>query len=151
MKDKGNAALSDSNFEEAIEYYTQAIALDPNNHVLYSNRSAAHAKKGDYEASLEDANKTVALNPTWAKGYGRQGSVLAFLGRYDEAMASYKEGLKHEPNNAQLLNGMTELAAYEVEKNPIFNQKMLEKLRSHPKTRAWLEDPSYVELVQVII
>lgn len=149
LKDKGNAALSDGNFDEAIQFYTQAIALDPNNHVLYSNRSAAHAKKGDYEASLEDANKTVALNPTWVKGYCRQGSTLAFLGRYDEALASYNEGLKVEPNNPQLLNGISELKKGDYEKNPIFNQKVLEKLRNNPKTRAWLEDPSYVELVQV--
>ncbi len=39
---KGNAAFSAGNFEEAIQFFTQAIAVDPKNHVLYSNRSASH-------------------------------------------------------------------------------------------------------------
>lgn len=41
MQAKGNAAFSAGNFEEAIKHFTDAIELDPTNHVLYSNRSAA--------------------------------------------------------------------------------------------------------------
>lgn len=38
---KGNAAFSAGKFEEAIEHFTEGIAVAPDNHVLYSNRSAA--------------------------------------------------------------------------------------------------------------
>ena len=41
---QGNAAFSSGKFEEAIEYFTQAIELDPENHVLYSNRSACQVR-----------------------------------------------------------------------------------------------------------
>jgi len=67
LKDKGNAALAIGNYEQAIEHYTQAIELDPNNHVLFSNRSAAFAKQGKYQNALEDAEKTVSLKPDWPK------------------------------------------------------------------------------------
>jgi len=67
LKDQGNAALSSEKFEEAIELYTRAIDLDPNNHVLYSNRSAAFAKGGQYFQALEDAEKTVKIKPDWSK------------------------------------------------------------------------------------
>ena len=42
--------------------------MDPSNHVLFSNRSAAHASQGDYAAALEDARKTVELKPDWWAG-----------------------------------------------------------------------------------
>ena len=41
LQAKGNAAFSAGAFEEAISFFTSAIELDPTNHVLYSNRSAA--------------------------------------------------------------------------------------------------------------
>lgn len=41
MQAKGNAAFSSGNYEEAIKFFSEAIELDPSNHVLYSNRSAA--------------------------------------------------------------------------------------------------------------
>lgn len=36
-QDAGNKAFSAKLYGEAIEYYTKAIGLDLNNHVLYSN------------------------------------------------------------------------------------------------------------------
>ncbi len=41
MQAKGNAAFSAGNFPEAIDFFSKAIEVDPKNHVLYSNRSAA--------------------------------------------------------------------------------------------------------------
>ena len=67
LKDKGNAALQADKFDDAIKFYSEAIALDENNHVLYSNRSAAYAKAGKYRQALEDAEKTVQLKPDWGK------------------------------------------------------------------------------------
>lgn len=67
LKDKGNSALNAGNFTEAVKCYSEAITLDPSNHVLYSNRSAAHCKAGNYAEALEDAEKTVSLKSDWAK------------------------------------------------------------------------------------
>jgi hypothetical protein len=43
LKAKGNAAFTAKNYDEAIDCFSQGIAIDPNNHVLYSNRSACYA------------------------------------------------------------------------------------------------------------
>lgn len=92
LKNKGNAALSEDRFEDAIAAYTEAIALDEQNHVLYSNRSAAYAKLLKYEEALKDAEKTVEVNPTWPKGYSRKGAALTGLEKFEEALAAYDEG-----------------------------------------------------------
>lgn len=67
LKDQGNKALSAGKFDESVRCYTEALALDPNNHVLFSNRSAAYAKKADYENALKDACQTIKIKPDWGK------------------------------------------------------------------------------------
>ena len=72
-KAKGNAAFLAGCFEEAA--LTVAIALAPNNHILYSNRSAARASLHRYADALADAQKTIELRPDWAEGYSRLGTA----------------------------------------------------------------------------
>ncbi|KAE8818346.1 Hsp70-Hsp90 organizing protein [Hordeum vulgare] len=62
-KARGNAAFSAGRFEEAAGHFGDAIALVPDNHVLFSNRSAAYASLGRYKEALVDADRTVALRP----------------------------------------------------------------------------------------
>lgn len=66
-KAKGNAAMSALKYDEAIAHYTEAINLDPNNYLYYSNRSAAYANIGKFQEALSDGEKTVELNPNWGK------------------------------------------------------------------------------------
>lgn len=110
MKDQGNAALAANNIAEAIKCYSEAINLDPNNAVLYSNRSAAYAKSNKYDLALQDATKAVEIKPDWSKAYSRKGAALAYLRRYDEAIETYEKGIQIDPNNAQLKEGLKEVS-----------------------------------------
>lgn len=62
-----NEACQAGHYAKAVGLYTDAIALDPNNHILYSNRSAAYLKMGQFSQALVDATKARDLNPTWPK------------------------------------------------------------------------------------
>ncbi|KRY50815.1 Stress-induced-phosphoprotein 1 [Trichinella britovi] len=102
LKDAGNIALSQENYAEAIDLYTKAIKLDPNNYILYSNRSAAHAKNKNYDEALADAEKTIELKPDWAKGYSRKAAALSLLGKGVDAIYTLSTGLHYDPANIQL-------------------------------------------------
>ena len=58
------------------EKFSQAIDIEPENHVLYSNRSGAFASKKEFQKALDDANKITEIKPDWAKGWGRKGAAL---------------------------------------------------------------------------
>ena len=60
-------ACSRGEFELAVELYTDAINLDPQNHVLYGNRSAAFIRTRQFERALEDGRYAVQLQPNWSK------------------------------------------------------------------------------------
>ena len=70
-----------------MKHFTDAIGVDAANHVFYSNRSAAYAALNDFDAALNDAEKTVAIKPDWVKGHSRKGAALYGLKRYDDACA----------------------------------------------------------------
>ena len=46
-KQAGNAALAAKDYAAAIQHFTKAIEIDPDHHVYYSNRSAAHLHAGE--------------------------------------------------------------------------------------------------------
>lgn len=75
-KQRGNTLMSAKKYDDAIQAYNDAIALDPTNPVYYSNRAAAYSSKGDHLAAVGDAEKAIALDPSFLKSYHRLGYVL---------------------------------------------------------------------------
>ncbi|KAF0305170.1 Tetratricopeptide repeat protein 28 [Amphibalanus amphitrite] len=62
-----NTACQAGEFESAVRLYSEAISLDPANHVLFSNRSAARVKLGQLQAAHQDGLKAAELSPHWSK------------------------------------------------------------------------------------
>lgn len=128
---QSNAACQSGDFATSVALYTDALSLDPTNHILYSNRSAALVKMGRFEQALQDAIRARELNGQWPKvrpaaadsetsptadkrlrfqAYYRQGVALQCLGRHGEALAAFSSGLAQDSSNAQLLAGLIEAA-----------------------------------------
>jgi len=93
FKNRGNEEFKQQNYAKAIDFYSRAIALEPTQHTLFSNRSAAYKSSGDYDAAISDAQQCISLKPEWHKGYLRKGEVFVHRNMLEEAEAAYKEGL----------------------------------------------------------
>lgn len=78
------------------------------------------------------------------------GSALAYLGRYAESVQAYEEGLRHDPNNKQLKEGLDEVKAQQFgnHSNPFRSPDLFAKLRTDPRTKSYLDDPEYLSLLQ---
>lgn len=60
---------------EAVSWYSQAIAGDPQDQNLFSNRSAAHLALDEPEEALQDARKALHLKAAWPKAHYRCASL----------------------------------------------------------------------------
>lgn len=154
FKEQGNQFLQAKKFDEAIQAYTEAINIDPTDHVFFSNRSAAYLSKGDASSALADGQRCVELKKDWAKGYTRKGAALHALRRYDDAIQAYEDGLAIAPSDAGLQSGLSEVQKIkESSQSPpgggLFGPQMIAKLAGHPKFGPKLGDPAFMRKLQM--
>ncbi|KAI0921989.1 hypothetical protein AcW1_004179 [Taiwanofungus camphoratus] len=161
LKDQGNKAFQTKDYDKAIDLFSQALALDPDNFVLYSNRSAAKAGKRQYAAALEDAEQCIKINPAWSKGYARKGAALHGQRKYQEAITVYEAGLKLE-DSPVLRKGLKEVqdakaadergdSAEASGLGKLFGDpNLLGRLATNPRTQRHLADPTFVQRLQML-
>ncbi|KAJ5895603.1 hypothetical protein N7495_007294 [Penicillium taxi] len=165
LKAEGNKAFSAKDYPTAIEKFTAAIEIEPENQILYSNRSAVYAAQSEFQKALDDAEKAISIKPDWSKGHARKGAAYKGLGDLLAAHDAYDEALKIEPDNAQAKAGMSAVQrAINAEANAdgvtgdptgglggIFNDPaMFQKLASNPKTASLLADADFMEKLKQI-
>lgn len=62
-KEKGNELFKNGDFPGAIKEFDEGIKRDPNNKFIYSNRSFAYIKLMEPVRGMQDAQKTLELDP----------------------------------------------------------------------------------------
>ncbi|AWO95878.1 putative tetratricopeptide repeat protein 28-like [Scophthalmus maximus] len=67
---RSNQACQQGDYALAVHLYSEALTADPQNCILYSNRSAAYLRLGQYSTALDDAIKARLINPKWPKVRG---------------------------------------------------------------------------------
>ncbi|XP_031612067.1 small glutamine-rich tetratricopeptide repeat-containing protein alpha [Oreochromis aureus] len=99
LKSDGNDQMKVENFSAAVEFYSKAIAINPQNAVYYCNRAAAYSKLGNYAGAVQDCERAISIDPNYSKAYGRMGLALASLNKHTEAVSYYKKALELDPDN----------------------------------------------------
>mmetsp|Transcript_18890 Transcript_18890/g.34992 ORF Transcript_18890/g.34992 Transcript_18890/m.34992 type:complete len:451 (-) Transcript_18890:73-1425(-) len=111
LKDEGNDFFAKGEPKKAVASYSKGLELEPENHLLLSNRAAAYLKLNDFEKAVTDAEACVKIAPDWPKGFTRLAQALyrkGDLDACDEALAKLK-ALEPANNNIKLLGDATKL------------------------------------------
>ncbi|CBK22282.2 uncharacterized protein [Blastocystis hominis] len=90
-------------YREAAKCYSDAIDLDPSNHILYSNRAMAYCGLKEWAKAKEDGLKCVQMKPDFVKGYHRAATAMINLNEFIEAEELLQRGLKVFPDDKNLL------------------------------------------------
>jgi stress-induced-phosphoprotein 1 len=144
-KEKGNGHLKNKEYTEALKCYDEAILLEPNNHIHFSNRSACNFNMSNYTKALEDAEKAISIKSDYIKGYQRKASAQEKLSLVEESINTLKKALEIDPNNQDVKNSLSEMEA--SAKNPF--TKNFPKLFTDPRTSRYMSDPQFMNLLNM--
>jgi tetratricopeptide (TPR) repeat protein len=79
--------------DQAIADHGQAISIDPQFALAYTNRGTAHFDKGDLVQAMADYEKSLALGAADAVTYYVCGHLHAEFGEREEAIADFTSAL----------------------------------------------------------
>lgn len=93
------SARTEKEYDKAIEMYSKAIELEPENAVFYANRSLAHLRVESFGSALEDGISAVKSDPAYLKGYYRRAAAQMSLGKFKKALSDFELVAKRRPND----------------------------------------------------
>lgn len=111
---KGNEMAHLGHYTAAIELFSEAIKLDPNDHRFFGNRSYCYDRIQQYEKALKDAEKAISLAKSWAKGYFRQGRALAGLKMFPDAEKAFTQVLKLDKNCEDAVQELLRVRTHQI-------------------------------------
>ena len=101
----GNVLMMIKQIDGAIERYSYAIELAPNNATAYNNHGVAYNDRGEHDLAIEDFNKAIELKPNDAKvyynlgnTYHRKGDADHNEGDYDLAIEAFTRAIELKPD-----------------------------------------------------
>jgi tetratricopeptide (TPR) repeat protein len=97
---RGYAAATNQQFEDAINDYSEAIKISPEDARIYEQRAAVEMKINDYDKALADYSEAVKLKPNETRYYLYRGYIYETKGDIKSSMADTEQVLKLEPGNA---------------------------------------------------
>ena len=91
-------AMSRRDYDRALGYLDQVVEIAPDYAEGWNRRATVYYLADQYEESLGDIAKTLALEPRHFGALSGRGLVLTALERMDDALMSFEEALEIHPH-----------------------------------------------------
>ncbi|HUV49790.1 MAG TPA: tetratricopeptide repeat protein [Anaerolineae bacterium] len=97
---EGLASLNSGRYGEAIESFSKAIIIDPDDDYLYFCRGRTYKESLKYKKAISDYNKAIELNPDVVEYYSWRGEAYRALKEFEKAIEDYNKAIKLNPEDA---------------------------------------------------
>ena len=83
----------------ALEDYSKALIIAPNNHLLFYNRGLTYADLQLLTQAINDFDSSIKIKPDFGPAYGDRGMAFYDLDQKDKACSDFKKAgdLKYSP------------------------------------------------------
>jgi tetratricopeptide (TPR) repeat protein/serine/threonine protein kinase len=92
--------------EDAVRFYTAALALRPQSSAIQVNLGAALRGQGKLAEAVEAYRSAINHQPDSAMAYYNLGNALQAQGKLTEAIEAWRTAIKHKPNYAAAYNNL---------------------------------------------
>src|SRR6266496_3184436 len=96
---RGYAAATNQQFQDAISDYSEAAKLTPQDVRIYEQRAAVEMKIQDYDKALADYSEVIKLKPNEARYYNYRAYIYELRNDLNHSLADTEKVLKQDPNN----------------------------------------------------
>jgi tetratricopeptide (TPR) repeat protein len=101
---RGYAAASNQQFQDAVSDYGEAIKLKPDDARIYEQRAAVEMKLNDYDKALADYSEAIKLKPSEVRYYAYRSYIYEVKGDINNSMADADKVLKLDPKNQEAIS-----------------------------------------------
>jgi CHAT domain-containing protein/Flp pilus assembly protein TadD len=102
--DRGNKFYDAYDLERAIEDFTEAIQLEPDNAEYWNKRGIVYRDKGELDRAIEDFNKAISLDSNDSYAWNYRGLAYQDKGELDRAIEDFSEVIVLNPNDSSAWN-----------------------------------------------
>ncbi|CBI34396.3 unnamed protein product, partial [Vitis vinifera] len=125
LERKAGVAFIDEDYKLAVDLFSKALKIRPNNAELLASRAQANIMLHDYLEAVGDAIKAIQLDPSMAKAYLRKGIACFKLEEYQTAKVALEKGVRfaqNDPRFAKLIKECNDCIAeqYDMKLGCIF-------------------------------
>jgi tetratricopeptide (TPR) repeat protein len=114
LKEQGNEHVKASQFQEALDCYTQSLALNASNAVALSNRAHVYLMLDEPALAERDCTAAIDVNRKYIKAYYRRAMANLKLEKAELAELDLKKVISLDPQNAQAREKLALLQGSEV-------------------------------------
>jgi tetratricopeptide (TPR) repeat protein len=100
LMSKGKNACGNKDYETALNYYNEALKIDPNITSIWNNKGLTLYYLGRYSESIECYDKALELDPNNTIAWCNKGNSLYKLKKYKESIECYNKALEIDPYNS---------------------------------------------------
>jgi tetratricopeptide (TPR) repeat protein len=100
------------NLEEALRFYTAAVALRPDSPGAHYNLGGALKARGRLDEAIASYHRAIDLDPKYAPAHYNLGNALADKGQLDEAIACYRKALAIDPKHTRAQTNVAQALYY---------------------------------------
>src|ERR1700761_7909516 len=97
LKEQGNSEYKKQSYNAAINCYSEAIKLNPDQDVLYANRALCHKSLNNFRQALIDIDKALGINPVNVKNLKRKAEYCVIIGNLTDAESLMQKCSNLEP------------------------------------------------------
>ncbi|HEV7808672.1 MAG TPA: tetratricopeptide repeat protein [Solirubrobacteraceae bacterium] len=85
-------------YEDAVAYFSEAMAMDPNYSEYYNDRGAVYLKMDRLQDAERDYLQAIELSPPYAEVWTNLGQCYRAMERMDDAVRAYSRALDLDPS-----------------------------------------------------